>query len=66
MSATREREVEEAEDPDRGGAPAGTIEERLAFDQADFTGARTLGRFLLREFDPLAFTEQLEHRPSHR
>jgi hypothetical protein len=35
-----------------------------AFDQANVAGAWTLGGLLRGEFNPLAFTEELEHRPS--
>jgi hypothetical protein len=36
------------------------------FDQPDFAGARTLAGFFLREFDSLAFAQQLEYRAAHR
>src|SRR4051794_13582087 len=35
--------------------------EKLAFDQADVTGARALAGFLRREFHPLSFAQQLEY-----
>ena len=37
-----------------------------AFDQPDFAGAWTLPGFFLREFDSLAFAQQLEDRAAHR
>src|SRR5213083_2547378 len=39
---------------------------RSAFDQPDFAGARTLAGFFGREFHPLAFTQELEHRAANR
>jgi hypothetical protein len=38
----------------------------LAFDQADFAGARSLARFFRRELHALPFSKQLEHGASHR
>ena len=38
---------------------------RLAFDQANVAGARTLRGFFRSEFDALSFAEQLEYRASH-
>jgi hypothetical protein len=36
------------------------------FDQPDFSGTRTLAGFFLREFNSLAFAQQLEYRATHR
>jgi hypothetical protein len=38
------------------------MKKRLAVEEADFRRARTLGRILSREFDALAFSQELEHR----
>jgi hypothetical protein len=37
-----------------------------AFDQSDFSGARTFAGFLGREFHALALTQELEHGTAHR
>jgi hypothetical protein len=37
----------------------------LAFDQSHLAGARTFGRFLLREFHALALAQEFEHRPAY-
>jgi hypothetical protein len=35
---------------------------KSAFQEAHFSGPRTLAGIFLRELDPLSFTKQLEHR----
>ncbi|HVC21415.1 MAG TPA: hypothetical protein VNE16_15180, partial [Vicinamibacterales bacterium] len=37
----------------------------LAFDEANLAGARPLGGFFNREFDPLPLAQQLEHRTAN-
>src|SRR5829696_1833266 len=39
---------------------------RSAFDQSDFTGTRTLAGLFGREFHPLSFAQELEHRAANR
>jgi hypothetical protein len=42
------------------------VRDELTFDEPNFAGPRTLAGFFLREFDALAFAEQLEDGTAHR
>jgi hypothetical protein len=45
-------------------APPTIVRKRSAFDQAHFTGARSLAGIFLRELHALSFPQQLEHSAS--
>src|SRR6478672_7219833 len=49
-----------------GRSRPGAVGNGLTFDQANLTGAGTLAGLLGREFHPLAFAQQLEHRTPNR
>src|SRR4051812_44959391 len=55
-------------EPERAGqCPAGRASEvGSAFDEPDFSGPGSLAGFFLRELNPLAFAQQLEHGASDR